>query len=365
MSNTKPTVLFVVVPAPLGGSNRSLLTLLKSLEGRVNRVVAGPTYGGFREVLLEDNLAEEFIDLPRRPRSVVDRWLRVVSGLKLAAWAIRNRRRLRAIHANAITGLNMSVPAAVITRARTVVWIHDPVGSDWGSRLGPVVKRLLPRLRIAAVSRTAESVAVEQGLCRPGDARLVPNPIDPDDVVAKRKENKPSVVIGLLGGATYRKGFDLLPEAVEGLKDRNVKWRLHVSNVVRNGDQPIWDELERHGETVQNVGKVVDVRRAYAEMDIVFCPSRNESFCRVAAEAMLNGLPVVASDIEPLRELLGEDEAGILFEVGNTDAAVSALRRLVDDVGLREEMGRSGQRRATIYRPEDVAGQMLKLYGIS
>jgi glycosyltransferase involved in cell wall biosynthesis len=220
-------------------------------------------------------------------------------------------------------------------------------------------------LRIAAVSRTAEGVAVEQGLCRPGDAQLVPNPIDPEDVVAKRRENKPSVVIGLLGGATYRKGFDLLPEAVQGMKNRNVTWRLHVSNVVQNGDQPIWDELERHGAIVQNVGKVVDVRCAYAEMDIVFCPSRNESFCRVAAEAMLNGLPVVASDIEPLRELLGEDEAGILFEVGNTEDAVSALRRLVDDDALRDEMGRAGQQRATIYRPEDVARQMLKLYGIS
>ncbi len=39
---------------------------------------------------------------------------------------------------------------------------------------------------------------------------------------------------------------------------------------------------------------------------------------------MLNGIPVVASDIEPLRELLGDDEAGLLFPPGDAVAAAAA-----------------------------------------
>ena len=63
-------------------------------------------------------------------------------------------------------------------------------------------------------------------------------------------------------------------------------------------------------------GKFPDVREVYARCDVVVCPSVLESFCRVAAEAMLNGIPVVGSDLAPIRALLGDDEAGLLFPGG-------------------------------------------------
>jgi len=359
-------VLFVVTPVPLGGSNRSMVTLLKSLEGRVHRVLASPGFGDFRELVIAEGLSEELVDLPRKPGSAFDRLLRVLSGLKIAWWAMRNRRRVRAIHANALTGLNMSLPAALVSRLRTVVWIHDPVGSQWGSRLGPVIRRLLPGLRIAAVSRTAEEVALDNGLCAEGDAVLIPNPIDPDDVLAPRKSPGDEVVIGILGGASERKGFDLLPAAVDSLSNQSVKWMLYVSERVEPGMEPTWKSLRAQpSDRVVVAEKVSDVRKAYEGLDIVFCPSRNESFCRVAAEAMLNGIPVVGSDIEPLRALLGNNDAGLLFPVGDGAAASGSLQRLVVDPQLRASLGREGKKRAARFKPEAIAGQLMGLYGIN
>lgn len=363
---SKPTVLFVVVPAQLGGSNRSMVTLLRSLEGRVHRVLALPRFGDFRELIVAEDLADEFVDLPRRPGSGIDRILRVVAGLKLAAWSLRNRRRLKAIHANALTGLNMSMPSALLSRRRIVVWIHDPVGSKWGNRLGPTIRKLLPDLRIAAVSDTAEQVAVENGLCEPGHAELVPNPIDPDEVVGSPRTPDEKLVIGVLGGASERKGFDLLPEAIAALNDEPVKWLLYVSQKVEPGMAPIWENLRSYPtDRVEPVAKVSDVREAYGSIDIVFCPSRNESFCRVAAEAMLNGIPVVGSDIEPLRRLLGDDEAGILFPVGDTVAASVALKRLVASRDLRSKLGAVGKSRASAFQPDAIADQLMELYGLA
>ncbi len=344
-----------------------MVTLLRSLEGQVHRVLALPKKGLFREVVVAEKLADEIIDLPRRPGWVADRFLRIGAGLKLARWAFRNRRHLTAIHANALTGLNLSVPSALLTRRRIVVWIHDPVGSKWGSRLGPTIRRLLPGLRIAAVSQTAEQVAVDNGLCKPGDATLVPNPIDPLEVVATTpKEPSETLVIGLLGGASERKGFDLLPDTVAALRDEPVKWLLYVHANVEPGMGPIWENLRSYPtDLVEPVAKVSDVRQAYASLDIVFCPSRNESFCRVAAEAMLNGLPVVGSDIEPLRRLLGDDEAGILFPVGDVDAASTALKRLVNSRDLRTQLGAVGKIRASAYQPDAIASQLMHLYGLA
>ena len=361
-----PTILFVATPAALGGSNRSLATLLTALDGRVNRVLAAPPFGPFIEFARSEGLADEYIDLPRRPRHPLDRFLRLAAGLVIAWWAVRNRRRLSAIHANALTGLNLAAPAALLTQATTVVWIHDPVGSRWGARLGPVLRKLLPKLRLAAVSPTAERVAVENGLCDAGDAVIVANPIDPDEVLARRHRGGTLPLnIGILGGATERKGFDMMPDVIRNLDDVPVRWKLHVFLEPLDENREVWEELaEFPPSLVDPAGKRADVSEVYADLDIVFCPSRAESFCRVAAEAMMNGLPVVGSDIEPLVALLGNDEAGLVFPSGNVAAAAAALRKLAADPELRSSLGAAGKRRAEKFRPEVITQELIELYGL-
>lgn len=362
-----PTVLFVATPAALGGSNRSLATLLAKLDGRVNRVLAAPPFGSFIDLVRREGLADEYVHLPRRPKHPLDRLYRLAAGVRIAWWAARNRSRLQAIHANALTGLNLATPAALLTQRTTVVWIHDPVSSRWGARLGPVLRRMLPHLRLAAVSPTAEAVAVENGLCDVGDATIVPNPIDPDEVLAPHiRDEPPPLHIGILGGATRRKGFDLMPAVIRGLQDLPVTWKLYVFLDPTDENREVWDELaEFPRSAVDPVGKQGDVDKVFADLDIVFCPSRAESFCRVAAEAMMNGLPVVASDIDPLVALLGDDEAGLLFPSSNVPAAVAALRTLVESPALRRRLGDEGRRRAATFEPEAITQQLLDLYGVT
>lgn len=362
-----PTVLFVATPAALGGSNRSLVTLLGSLEGRATRVLASPPFGSFLELVQSRGLADEYVALPRRPDHPIDRVLRLLGAFRIAWWAVRNRRRLSAIHANALTGLNLAAPAAIISQRPTVVWIHDPVGSKWGERLGPFLRKLLPRLKLAAVSPTAERVAVENGLCKPGDAAVIPNPIDPAEVMAPEREGGRSPLnIGILGGATQRKGFDLMPEIIEGLADLAVQWKLYVYLEPNDDNRDVWKELGQYpASLVDAVGKTPDVREAYANLDIVFCPSRAESFCRVAAEAMMNGIPVVGSDIDPLKALLGDNEAGLIFPSTDVSEAIAALRQLVEDPVLRTSLGDEGRIRAARFSPEAIADDLFDLYGIA
>ena len=336
--------------------------MLESLEGKVHRVLASPRPGTFADFADSRGAADEWVGLAHRGK--LNRLRRLWDGFRLAGWAVRNRKRLLAIHANATTGLNAVTLAAVLSRRPVVAWIHDPVSTPWGRRLGPVVRRLIPDLHITAVSPTAEAVAVAGGLCAPGEATIVSNPLDPRDVVFDQPTPHHRVTIAILGGSTDRKGFDLIPAVARAVADLGVRWQIYVRHAPTPENAAVWAQLEEMGpEVVDIVGRVADVRPAYAGADIVFVPSREESFCRIAAEAMMNGIPVVATDIPALRHLLG-DGAGLLFPVGDTAAAAEAIRDLVTDPEQRQRAGAIGKERGAAFLPAGVAAQMCDLYGV-
>jgi glycosyltransferase involved in cell wall biosynthesis len=80
---------------------------------------------------------------------------------------------------------------------------------------------------------------------------------------------------------------------------------------------------------------------------------------------MANGIPIVASDLPPLRRLLGDDEAGILVQPGDVQAAAAAIRDLASDPERRERMGQLGVLRVKQYAPEPVAALFAQLYGVT
>jgi glycosyltransferase involved in cell wall biosynthesis len=361
----RDTVLFVSIAAGLGGSTRSLVTVLSRLDPGIRRVLATPAEGKLPALVRERGLAALDVPIPKPNDRRLRRASRLVAAARIARWARRHAARLAAIHANGMQEVSLVVPAAVASGVPLVMWIHDFEVYPWTRRLSPVWRRMLRGrdVRWAAVSGTARDVLVESGLAAAGDVEIVANPIDPDDVRAPRRTEPGVVSIAFVGSAERRKGFHLLPDVDRELADLPVRWRLYASSPTE--DDPAWARLRAlPADRITFHGKVEDIRPAYAGSDVVFCPSRKESFCRVAAEAMLNGIPVVGSDIGPLRELLGREEAGLLFPAEDVPAAGAALRRLVLDPALRKSLGGRGRERARDFEPERVVERLTALYGV-
>jgi glycosyltransferase involved in cell wall biosynthesis len=362
----QPTVLFVVLARALGGSTRSLLTVLDRLEERTRRVYAGPSKSGLTSFIRERGLAEDEVLVWRPRHRALDRLSRPVAAARLATWIWRNRRHLTAIHANGPEELNIVLPGARIAGVPVVVWSHARDVSPWMRRLAPVVRRLMRRapVRWTAVSPYAADVLARGGLADRSKIHIIPNPIDPRDVRASSGRSSDRVVIGYLGSDAAYKGFHLLPEVIDELRDLAVRWM--VFSAPRSPEsKKAWRRLGRFPSDVVVIArKEPDVRKAFAQCDIVLCPSLEESFGRVVAEAMLNGIPVVASDLEPVRDLLGDDEAGLLFPPGDTKMAANQLRRLVLDRARRESLGSVGAVRAAAFHPEKVVRRLSELYDL-
>jgi glycosyltransferase involved in cell wall biosynthesis len=100
---------------------------------------------------------------------------------------------------------------------------------------------------------------------------------------------------------------------------------------------------------------------AYAAADLFALPSRYEGYGIVYAEALVHGLPVIASEVGPVPDLVGE-EAALLVPPGDVEALSGALDLLLDDPSLRGRMSDAARRRAeTLPRWEDTAAGFLRV----
>lgn len=108
-------------------------------------------------------------------------------------------------------------------------------------------------------------------------------------------------------------------------------------------------------EQVHFVSFVRDVERYLSVSDLFLFPSSMESFGLAALEAMACEVPVLAYDVGGLREVVGEDEGGFLFDPGDWEAmADGALRVLTDDALGREIGGRGRERAARLFSEDNV-----------
>jgi len=119
------------------------------------------------------------------------------------------------------------------------------------------------------------------------------------------------------------------------------------------------------GERLRRLGYRRDVPAVLAAADIFALPSYHEALPMSVIEAMLTGLPVVASDIPGPREQIEDGRTGLLVAPRQAAPLAGALARLADDPALRAAMGAAGRTRAmALYDEAKVVGRLLDLLGL-
>lgn len=155
-------------------------------------------------------------------------------------------------------------------------------------------------------------------------------------------------VVGIVGRLAPQKGHTFLLDAmVEVVKKIPDIFLLVI------GDGPLRSSLEEKARCLgieQNIQwfgvlKQEEVYKLYSIMDVFVMPSIYEGFGLTAAEAMAAGLPVVASSVEGLSEVVVDKETGYLFAPGDSRALAEKLIELLSNPEKRIEVGRKGRER--------------------
>ena len=266
------------------------------------------------------------------------RWRGGPGGLAFAR-LVRAARGVDLVHTHLWAGDTWGGGAAI---AAGVPWIRTEHNSDSD---GPW------RARITAymAPRAAAEVCVSEAAARrvPG-ARVIYNGVDLERFQPRApREGRARRVLGL-GRLTRQKGFDVLIEAAKAAD-------LQV-DLVGEGEEA--GALGAAGAVLR--GWSADVRPALAEADIVAIPSRWEGFGLVAVEAMASGVPVVASAVHGLIEVVGD--AGLLVPPEDAAALPAALRRVAVDEGLRAQLVAAGLARSRRFDIRATASAYERLY---
>ncbi|MCE0766648.1 glycosyltransferase family 4 protein [Pseudonocardia kujensis] len=265
------------------------------------------------------------------------------------------------LHLHEPTTFSISVLALLAAEGPIVATFHTSTERSrtlqaFGGVLRPLMEKVTARI---AVSSLARRVQVEH---LGGDAIEIPNGVDVDRFAAgPMLPGYPRTpTIGFVGRFTEpRKGMPVLLEALRSLDARLLVVGRGDPADLRREAGPVADRLDVLGAVDE------DTKAAALRSVDVFCAPNlgGESFGMVLTEAMAAGAPVVASDLESFRRVLGEPEpAGVLVPTGDATALATALRALLADRDRRVLLSAAGRMRAADFDWPVVAAQVLQVY---
>ena len=165
----------------------------------------------------------------------------------------------------------------------------------------------------------------------------------------------------------WDKGIKEFVEAARRLKRLGVSVRFAL---VGEGD-PENPASISHGQlanwhdegAIEWWGQCKDMQQVFSESHIVCLPSYGEGLPKVLIEAAACSRAIVATDVPGCREIVRDGENGLLVPVGDVNALVSALQRLLEDSPLRNRMGKCGRTMVEAdFSIEQVVQNTLMLY---
>lgn len=196
--------------------------------------------------------------------------------------------------------------------------------------------------------------------------RIIVNALEMTDhpAVVHTKENTRIVMVGSIN---RNKGQDLLLKAFARLKNRDAELWLYgtvgLSAHRYVHDLKVFAETAGVADRVFFPGPTSDVYAVLAQAALVVHTSWTESFGMALVEAQSCGVPVIAHNLEGMREVVVNGSSGYLITPGDVDALTARIDELLADPVLRNRMGAAGQALVREqFRMEQRDGEYLQLY---
>ena len=270
--------------------------------------------------------------------------------------------------------------------ARVPLIIHKPHGHVFYGHFGPrvsrfflLVERLLGRIthHLIALTPREGNDYINLSVSKSKNISVIHSGVDLNCFKRSTTESNPrrnelgippdSLVVGYVGWLIPIKGVTHLVNAMAEVVQRYPNSLLVL---VGKGDEKGEEEIKLK-EQVENLGLAENVRflgwrpdvdEIMGCFDIFVLPSLNEGMGRVLVEAMSAGLPIVASRVGGIPDLVKDGENGLLVPPADAGALERAISDLLSDKAKRKRMGETGKRMCGPYSIEAMVEKLDDLY---
>jgi glycosyltransferase involved in cell wall biosynthesis len=195
--------------------------------------------------------------------------------------------------------------------------------------------------RIIVPSPSVAQVAAERSAIALDQFEVIPNAINPDDFPRSQVPSTPPSLypIGFIGRLDPVKRIPDLIDAVMPLSDR--------ASLDIYGAGPEHERIRRIGARTGCFtlhGEIASPARALSTMGLLVLPSEAEGFGLVLIEAMAAGVPVIATDVPGIRDVVRHEVNGLLVPAAAPADLTKAIERIIEDRALRERLIENGLR---------------------
>jgi glycosyltransferase involved in cell wall biosynthesis len=386
-------VLHVITRLDMGGSAQEALQTVLALDPQCYQVVLikGDTAESAmistelqrvnQQLAVASDKGVELINLPSLVRRISP-WNDLRAFVLI--WSIIRRYKPHIVHTHTSKAGVLGRLAAWL--ARVPVIIHKPHGHVFYGHFSPSlsrfflhIERLLGRItdHIVALTPMEARDYLTLRVLTSDKISIIHSGVDVHRFIAgakqrtrKRKElgiPADSMVIGYVGWLIPIKGVTHLVNAMVRVAE---KYPKSILVLVGKGDEKGEEEIKlkeqvenlRLNDKVYFLGWRSDVDEIMGCFDIFVLPSSNEGMGRVLVEAMAAGLPVVASRVGGIPDLIKDGQNGILVPPADAIALGNGIAALLEDKAKRKRMGQAGTKMCRQYSTEAMVERIDGLY---
>lgn len=260
----------------------------------------------------------------------------------------------------------MILCASEISRIKSVIWwIHESSAEYYE----PVINRFseyaaekqLEKVSIYAVSRIAQKKFNCYFPDRIRQVMAYGIPDERQNTTGNRKESR--LVFAVVGGLMSRKGQDIFLEAVKKLefhRNADIKFRL-IGGIGQNAYS---DRIRILAEelSVDLPGEMnrEEIQRAYADIDVLVCPSREDPLPIVVTEAMMYGKACIVSDAIGNVDYISDGTNGFLFRTEDADDLAKKMAFAIENRDVLQEIGENARQTYETYFTMEQFGERLE-----
>lgn len=361
------TILHLIDTTGPGGAETVFINLLKELQyTEFRNIVVMRGEGWVADQVRSVGIAPQFID------SKGSFNLGYILGLKRLLVA----ERVDLIHAHLLGSNVYGALLGVMCRKPMIATFHGAVDVSAGERFLRAKFGIIGwgASAIVCVSKRLQKELAERSPLPAHKLQLIYNGVDPE-LFCEAPASGLKEELGLppeanlvvsIGNIRPAKGYDYLVDAAIKM----VRLDPNTHFVVVGHQRPaLFEKLKEQMQRAPEKPKIHwlgfrrDVINVLRQADIFLLPSTSEGFSISTVEAMMAGVPIIATRSGGPEEIISDGESGLLIPVGDSDAIVSAIQRLNDSTLKRQITERALESAKTKFSLENMLRAYKELYG--